>query len=570
MPTVGSTRIRRIAVHSLRVLLLIIIIGLMRAQQGRIATRVADPVSIEVQHVSHFFPDAAAIGDAPQRNEKVPVLDAAGNQIGYAIQTSPDGDHVIGFSGPTNVSLALGEEDRILGIDVLDSGDTRDHVKQVLADQPFMSSLNGLSWEQAAAERTVDGVTGATLTSLAMREAILARLGGGLASLRFPEPLTIDIIRTRLPASIQTRAARVEQDQDFAARWHVLDSQGDELATVLRTSPAADNVVGYQGPTDTLIAMDHEGRVIGIVLGKSYDNEPYVTYVRDDEYFTTRFDGLIVEELASLDLQEAEIEGVSGATMTSTAVAQGIVLAAQNFVERSELAAHAEEPQWSLTVHDVGTLVVVISAIVVGMTRLRTNGQMRVALRLVVVLYLGLVTGNLVSQAMIVGWAQHGVPWRSATGLTILLIAALAIPLTTRRNLYCSHICPHGAAQQLLRGRLPWKVRLSPRMRSTLSLIPPLLLGWCIIVGMTSIGFSLVDIEPFDAYIFRVAGWATITVALVGLAASLLVPMAYCRYGCPTGALLEFVRINAKSDRWNHRDWVAVALTIMAFGLWLV
>ena len=61
---------------------------------------------------------------------------------------------------------------------------------------------------------------------------------------------------------------------------------------------------------------------------------------------------------------------------------------------------------------------------------------------------------------------------------------------------------------------------------------------------MLSLPVSLVDIEPFDAWVFRVAGWATITVAIVGLVASLFVPMAYCRYGCPTGALLKFLQVS--------------------------
>ena len=63
---------------------------------------------------------------------------------------------------------------------------------------------------------------------------------------------------------------------------------------------------------------------------------------------------------------------------------------------------------------------------------------------------------------------------------------------------------------------------------------------------------------------------ATITIAIVGLIASLLVPMAYCRYGCPTGAMLEFLRMNAKSDRWTRRDWVALGLAGLALALWLI
>ena len=65
-----------------------------------------------------------------------------------------------------------------------------------------------------------------------------------------------------------------------------------------------------------------------MAVAKSYDNEPYVTYVRDDAYFRSLFNGLELGELSELDLFEHGVEGVSGATMTSMAVADGLVLAA--------------------------------------------------------------------------------------------------------------------------------------------------------------------------------------------------------------------------------------------------
>jgi len=146
--------------------------------------------------------------------------------------------------------------------------------------------------------------------------------------------------------------------------------------------------------------------------------------------------------------------------------------------------------------------------------------------------------------------------------------AAFLLPLTTRRNIYCTHLCPHGAAQQLLKHRVPWRIKLPRWLSRTLLLIPALLLTWCVIVALTSLPFSLVDIEPFDAWVFRVAGWATITIAIVGLVASLFVPMAYCRFGCPTGALLNYLRFNSRSNRLTRRDWVAMGLVVLALCLW--
>ncbi|MEM9659161.1 MAG: 4Fe-4S binding protein, partial [Planctomycetota bacterium] len=278
------------------------------------------------------------------------------------------------------------------------------------------------------------------------------------------------------------------------------------------------------------------------------------------------FNGLSLAELAVLDLAAAEVEGVSGATMTSLAVAEGAVAAAAAAVDVAK-PSNADREEWLVSPHDFGTALVIAAGVAIGTTTWRASKSVRIMFQLVLIGYLGLTAGNLMSQAMLVGWAKHGVPWRSALGLVMLSAAALALPISTRRNLYCTHLCPHGAAQQLLRNRLGRKVRLGRSLRTVLALIPALLLAWCLIVGMTSLGFSLVDIEPFDAYLFRIAGGATIAIAVVGLVASLLVPMAYCRYGCPTGAVLEFLRLNARSDRWTLRDTVAVGYLLLALGL---
>jgi len=361
---------------------------------------------------------------------------------------------------------------------------------------------------------------------------------------------------------------RVEQDKDLLSLWYVKDARGAEIGSILRTSPAADNIIGYQGPTETRICFDPGGRIVGIAIGKSYDNEEYVTYVRTDDYFLTLFNDLTIDELANLDLQEVGVEGVSGATMTSMSIADGLIAAAEQQRRIIEEADQPAKPILNWPLRDFGTAAVVIGGLIIGLTSLRGNKPVRFCFQLCLIGYLGLINGDIISQAMIVGWAQNGVPWSSAGGLVLLTCAAFLVPITTRRNVYCTHLCPHGAAQHLLKDRLRRRIRLPHRTMRRLKAIPALLLIWCLIVAMASLSFSLVDIEPFDAWVFRVAGWATITIAVVGLVASLFVPMAYCRYGCPTGLLLSFLRYNSRSDRWSRRDWFAVVLVGLAVGLW--
>jgi hypothetical protein len=255
------------------------------------------------------------------------------------------------------------------------------------------------------------------------------------------------------------------------------------------------------------------------------------------------------------------VEGVSGATMTSQAVAAGIVRAAVDHAGRRiarpngsswlgsswlAVAKGIDGPQW-------GGLGVIAVGIVTAFTRLRGTWFGRLALPIAVLAYLGFGAGALLSQAQVWGWAQAGVP-RGAVVLAALAVAAVVLPVTTRRNVYCAHLCAHGAAQQLLVRLVKPKRSLPGWLRPVLVALPWMLLAVAILTAVLHWPLALVDLEPFDAYLPTVAGIAALVLFAVSLVASCFVPMAYCRHGCPTGALLDHLRLHRRADRLTWRD----------------
>ena len=252
--------------------------------------------------------------------------------------------------------------------------------------------------------------------------------------------------------------------------------------------------------------------------------------------------------------------------MTSQAVAAAIPLAARALLEDRQRAAIAEEP-WRPSSRDIGTMAVTLFGIVLAFTQLRRFKSLRIAFQLVLIVYLGFLNGDLVSQAFLVGAARNGLPWQSAAGLSALTVAALIVPLASTRQVYCHHLCPHGAAQQLLKRRIKWQWHPPRWLHRAASALPWLLLALVIAVALRNWSINLAALEPFDAYLIHVAGWGSLAVAAVGLLASLFVPMAYCRYGCPTGALLNYFRRNAHSGRWSRQDTLAAGLLALALVL---
>lgn len=208
--------------------------------------------------------------------------------------------------------------------------------------------------------------------------------------------------------------------------------------------------------------------------------------------------------------------------MTSMAVAQGPVAAAAQY--ESELLAKKSIRNASTTRlwRSASAIGIVAMGLIIGLTSLRGRKGIRIAFQIVVIVFLGLVNGDLLSMGMFAGWAQNGIPWQNAFGRVVLATAAVALPIVARSNVYCSHLCPHGAVQQLLPRR--WKQK-SPIPRSLARL-------------------------------------------LISILVSLRVPMAYCRFGCGTGAILQYLRRHSRSDRLTRADFFAFACFVVGLVIY--
>ncbi|MFG0261544.1 MAG: hypothetical protein ACF788_04060, partial [Novipirellula sp. JB048] len=113
------------------------------------------------------------------------------------------------------------------------------------------------------------------------------------------------------------------------------------------------------------------------------------------------------------------------------------------------------------------------------------------------------------------------------------------------------------------------RVRVPRRIDRVLRCVPAALLVIVVVATMLHLPINLVGLEPFDAFVFRIAGAATISIAVIGLVTSSLVPMAYCHYGCPTGEMLRYLRLSGASGRLSRRDLFATALMLAAVGIYL-
>lgn len=441
--------------------------------------------------------------------------------------TSPEGDEVIGWAGPTTLALIPDGGEKVATALILRSADSASYVQRVAEDSAFLPSLVGLAMHELG-DWQVDAVSGATLTSRAIMGAVRSKFGGT------PPPSTFPLM---------------------------LLEPSEEGAWTLQGVTVAD--VGYQGPTHVVVEFDTNDRVLRVVLGESFDNEPYISDVRDDYSFLRRFRGLTLQELAELEIGRGGVEGVSGATMTSQGVAQTLLATAQDELARRGDRARNDGPvPLARSPRELLGWMVGGAALLVLVTPLRRRRAARQWLRIGVVLGFGVGAGALLSLDAAWSWAQHGLPWQSAPLLAGFVLAAVLGPALLGRKTYCRSLCAHGALQQLLAPRARGK--LAPRIDAAFRRLPGLLLVTAVAMLLfatrdAGASVELAGWEPFAAWTPQSAAMASLILAGLSVLAAAWVPLAYCHYACPTGALLNYLRFQPRL-LVRRSDLVSIAL----------
>ena len=376
-------------------------------------------------------------------------------------------------------------------------------------------------------------------------------------------PITVAEVKAFLPG-----AERLRVDPGPRAGLVVEGAAGEKIGYAVRTMPESREIVGYSGPSDVLVVFDAEDKGLGVAIRHSYDTPSHVEDVTRDFIFMERWNGRAWDDIAEItDLHEAGIYGVSGATRTSDAVAQSIT-------HRLSLAAGGEgmSTPFRFGWRDGLLLGIVVLGCLLAFWKAKSFQRWRWVYSLGTILGLGFWMGDLIAQSLLVGWIESRVPWEATPGLVIFVAAAFLLPWFTKQPVYCQFICPHGNLQRWAMKVIPatWKRPLPEDGKWIARWIPVMLLGVVLAVSFLQLDLDLAGIEPFDAYLLKGAGLATIVVAFVGLAISLFYPMAYCKFGCPTGWLLEFVRRRAGKDHFSERDLMGLALFAVALVLYLV
>lgn len=311
---------------------------------------------------------------------------------------------------------------------------------------------------------------------------------------------------------------------------------------VVNTRVLAKDVQGYGGPVPLKIHIDKDGRLTAIEAEPNAESPSF--FDRAKELFS-RWQGKTIDEAMAED-----VDAVSGATFSSKAiirnVQRGLAYAKQHGLAdggkgaQKESAEHTVATGWTL-----GSIVALIAVLLGAVVPLFTNNRRLHLVQLVVnVVVLGLWTGTFVSYTLFLRLFAGGVSLSAIGTLAaplLMLIVALLYPLAGRSGHYCAHVCPFGSAQELAGKLSRRKLRITPHVLRVLTALRNLLWGVLMALLLTGTCTAWIDYELFTAFIYSSASVWVIVLAMLFLVLSVWVPRPYCRFVCPTGALMKSV-----------------------------
>lgn len=311
---------------------------------------------------------------------------------------------------------------------------------------------------------------------------------------------------------------------------------------VVNTRVLAKDVQGYGGPVPLKIHIDKDGRLTAIEAEPNAESPSF--FDRAKELFS-RWQGKTIDEAMAED-----VDAVSGATFSSKAiirnVQRGLAYAKQHGLADGGKGAQKESAERTVaTGWTLGSIVALIAVLLGAVVPLFTNNRRLHLVQLVVnVVVLGLWTGTFVSYTLFLRLFAGGVSLSAIGTLAaplLMLIVALLYPLAGRSGHYCAHVCPFGSAQELAGKLSRRKLRITPHVLRVLTALRNLLWGVLMALLLTGTCTAWIDYELFTAFIYSSASVWVILLAGLFLVLSVWVPRPYCRFVCPTGALLKSV-----------------------------
>ncbi len=375
------------------------------------------------------------------------------------------------------------------------------------------------------------------MAALTLVAIVAAWIIGGLRS----RPDVISFVQQLVP-----EAAVVDEE---AGLWIVRASSGGPIIAYAATERAP----GYGGPIEVLIAMDPDGKVLGMGVLENHETPGFFRLLSANDFYT-QFIGAGVTD--PLDIGE-DLDAVSGATLSSDGVAAAARLAIRDIAANGLQVSVPPEKQSIRFGFPELTLILLFAAGYVGHKSRDGKWKRRVrwGTMLTGMIVLGFVYTAPLTIANFISLASGYWPdWHTNLYWYLLIGGILFVTSAQGKNPYCSWFCPFGAYQECLAavsGAKPYRPRA---LHSALIWVQRGLALAAVILGLALRRPGAASYEPFPV-LFDLRGNALEWGLLVAVSlASLMMYRPFCSYLCPLAPVVDYI---GEFRRWVRESWRA-------------
>lgn len=337
-------------------------------------------------------------------------------------------------------------------------------------------------------------------------------------------------------SAVLTESSFSREDGEVV-RYFVQENEDDSTASyVFSTDQLAPDTVGYGGPIVLAMKVDREGALLDWRVLKSRETPAYLEMLGD-------WGRSLVGRQVFRAHAMSEVDAVTGATVTSAAVLQGLERAGVAFASEAlglpvEEGMAIERSRWP----DIRILTIILLAAAAIALHRRGRERYRIALLVTSLVITGFLLNVQYSVEHVFSLVSLQFP-PIGLNATCLMVLGLPILVVIFGNIYCGYLCPFGALQELVGHLRPRSLRVGLDQgawnsgRAVKYLVLFLLV--CLFARSLSPGLSSADPLVTAFGVKRSAGVLGLAAILLGL--SLLFPRFWCRSLCPAGAFLALL-----------------------------
>ena len=291
---------------------------------------------------------------------------------------------------------------------------------------------------------------------------------------------------------------------------------------------------GWGGPLVAGTLINQNALVERVIILNHRETPAFYQSLISQNYFN-QFKGKPLQDAYQI---ENDIDGVSGATISSRAISNAVREGVHQWAKDYFSLEIAEQSKNIRIGTNEFILIVLYTVILISF--FKKYWKIRYATMIFGLFFLGFYLGMPISVSAFGALALGYLP--SISGFLfwwLLVFGAILMAVMTGKNLYCTWVCPFGGMQEFIHIIGGVKIRVSQTIAWVAGKIVYLLFWLSFMIMFLSRNPALGTFEPFTVlFSFKGFGiqWYLVTIALAG---SFIIPRFWCRFFCPVGLVLK-------------------------------